>query len=69
MDWTMAAVYLICAAFVIYVAGLLRGLYYEFTHSHRAVPGQEERKQSDARPDRIITHANTRLAHGIRGGR
>jgi hypothetical protein len=41
MDWTMAAVYLFCAAFVIYVAGLLRGLYYELTHSHRDVSSEQ----------------------------
>jgi hypothetical protein len=69
MDWTMAAVYLCYAAFVIYVAGLLRGLYYEFTHSHRAVPPQEEAKQSGASLDPIIAQPNARLAHGMRGGR
>ena len=66
MDWTMAAVYLFCAASVIYVGGLLRGVYYEATHSHRAVSGQEPRKQSDASRDRIIAHA--RLAHDTRSG-
>jgi hypothetical protein len=33
MDWAMMVVYLVCAVFLLYVAGLLRGLYYEFSHS------------------------------------
>ena len=41
MDWTMVGVYLFCGAFVLYVAGLLRGLCYELTHSHRGVSAPE----------------------------
>jgi hypothetical protein len=43
MDWTMTVVYLVCATFVIYVAGLLCGWIYETTHRHGGVPDQASR--------------------------
>jgi hypothetical protein len=44
MDWTMVAVYLFCAVFMLYVAGLLRGFYYELTHNRPEVSAPEKPK-------------------------
>ncbi len=43
MDWAMVVVYLVCAAFLLYVAGMLRGLYYEFSHSDAKLREKAER--------------------------
>jgi hypothetical protein len=37
MDWQIVAVYLFCAAYLVYVGGLLRGLYFEFSRTHPKV--------------------------------
>jgi hypothetical protein len=64
MDWTMAAVYLFCAAFAIYVAGLLTGLCYELTQKYRDVSSETPKSLMGAR---TTSPASGRPAPGISG--